>query len=141
VMKMIIGIIIDMLIRGSSNKEIKMTMRIQGKTIVEGTIINTKSKNTLRKTKALNEVKIERVEDIMAVSELGNSLNRIMTMMITAICKMITKINKTTIECMMKTELERTKDKVEKVDSVSQLKTSKTGIKMMITMKTIIVLS
>jgi hypothetical protein len=139
-MKIIIKMIIDMLIRGNSSSrlEIKKNMRIQGRTIVEGIIIDNMIKNILVKSTVTAEIKKE--EDITAVLAVENNPSRITMMKNMATCKTITKTNKTMIG-MKKIELRRAIGKAEKVDFVSLLKANKTEMKTSITFQMITALN
>lgn len=140
-MKKIIAIIKDKQIRGINRNKcgIKMTMRTLDRTIAEvGKVIGMK-KNILEINKTKD--KKEKEVDNLLVQDEVNNLNKIMMMTNMVTCKMIIKIKETTIECMMIIKLRNIKDKVEKINSVSLIKTSVTEMKMSNTMKMIIVLN
>ena len=140
-MKKIIAIIKDKQIRGINRNKcgIKMTMRTLDRTIAEvGKVIGMK-KNILEINKTTD--KKEKEVDNLLVQDEVNNLNKIMMMTNMVTCKMIIKIKETTIECMMIIKLRNIKDKVEKINSVSLIKTSVTEMKMSNTMKMIIVLN
>lgn len=140
-MKKIIAIIKDKQIRGiNRNKcEIKMTMRTLDRTIAEVEKVIGMKKNILEINKTTD--KKEKEVDNLLVQDEVNNLNKIMMMTNMVTCKMIIKIKETTIECMMIIKLRNIKDKVEKVNSVSLIKTSVIEMKMSNTMKMIIVLN
>ena len=140
-MKKIIAIIKDKQIRGiNRNKcEIKMTMRTLDRTIAEVGKVIGMNKNILEINKTKD--KKEKEVDNLLVQDEVNNLNKIMMMTNMVTCKMIIKIKETTIECMMIIKLRNIKDKVEKINSVSLIKTSVTEMKMSNTMKMIIVLN
>tara|TARA_B110000285_G_C15140489_1_gene630430 strand:+ start:80 stop:502 length:423 start_codon:yes stop_codon:yes gene_type:complete len=140
-MKKIIAIIKDKQIRGiNRNKcEIKMTMRTLDRTIAEVGKVIGMNKNILEINKTTD--KKEKEVDNLLVQDEVNNLNKIMMMTNMVTCKMIIKIKETTIECMMIIKLRNIKDKVEKINSVSLIKTSVTEMKMSNTMKMIIVLN